>query len=181
MIRVKCPKCEKRLGIDESKAGGVAACPDCGQRFRIPGSPVKGSPASAATASPVRRKADPKKPTGAISAKQPPARPKEEWEEADSSPYTVIKEAEQAPPKEMRQARFDADGDDMDDEGVGLDREYLKSKREKKRKLAEAELIPGLTVSNAILIGLVVIWLALGAFAYVKPQSYVISLFLGCI
>jgi hypothetical protein len=179
MIRLKCPKCEKRLAIDDSKAGGVGACPACGQKFRVPGAGKTSAPISTpAKAGAAKGGRQPTK-AGEVKVAQPPARPKEDWEEADSSPYLVIKEPDQPPPKEVRHNRFVASDDEMDDEGVGLDPEYLKQKREKRRKVAEAELIPGLTISNAILIGLVIIWLALGAFAFLKPQSFVISLFLG--
>ena len=47
MIRVKCPKCEKVLGLDDSKAGSPALCPACKQKFMVPGTPAK-APASAA-------------------------------------------------------------------------------------------------------------------------------------
>ena len=47
MIRLQCPKCETKLGVDDSKAGGVAVCPDCGQKFRIPGKPAASASAGA--------------------------------------------------------------------------------------------------------------------------------------
>jgi hypothetical protein len=47
MIRLKCPKCEKVLGLDETKAGQPALCPSCKQKFMVPGKPAK-APAGAA-------------------------------------------------------------------------------------------------------------------------------------
>src|SRR5262249_36632164 len=35
MIRFRCPKCAKKLGVDESRLGGVAICPGCQRRLRI--------------------------------------------------------------------------------------------------------------------------------------------------
>ena len=175
MIRIKCPKCGKKLRIDDAQAGKVGTCPECGQKFRIPNKVVRVDEPSASA----RRRAEAQKAAAAPSVKQSPARPNYEWEDNDSSPYTVIKEAEQPPPKEVRLVNYDAGGEDLDAEEFGLDQEYLKQKKEKKRKVAEAELVPGLTISNAILIGLAVIWLALAALTFLKPQSFVILWFLG--
>ena len=36
MIRFRCPKCDKTLGVDESRAGEVGVCPECKSKFRIP-------------------------------------------------------------------------------------------------------------------------------------------------
>src|ERR1700730_9496342 len=66
MIRLQCPKCEKKLGVDDSKAGGVGVCPECGQKFRIPGKPAgsaekpnpgKGNPNAKKQAAPARQAA----------------------------------------------------------------------------------------------------------------------------
>jgi hypothetical protein len=119
MIRLQCPKCETKLGVDDSKAGGVAVCPDCGQKFRIPGKPA----ASASKPNPAKATPPPKK--QAVPAKQaaakpaaPPSRPKEPWEEEDSSPYTV---------REIEEA-----GDDALKVEYGVDKDYEK-KVERKR------------------------------------------------
>jgi hypothetical protein len=47
MIRLVCPKCEKKLGVDDSKAGYAVVCPRCGQKFRIPGVKRAGQPSAA--------------------------------------------------------------------------------------------------------------------------------------
>src|SRR5947209_2414511 len=88
MIRLQCPKCETKLGVDDAKAGGIAVCPDCGQKFRIPETPAK------STAKPGAGKATPPPRKQPVPAKQaakpaPPSRPREAWEDEDSSPYTV--------------------------------------------------------------------------------------------
>jgi phage FluMu protein Com len=36
MIRVRCPKCGKLLGLDDSAAGAMGQCPACEETFRIP-------------------------------------------------------------------------------------------------------------------------------------------------
>jgi hypothetical protein len=115
MIRVQCPKCEKKLGVDDSKAGGVAACPDCGQKFRIPGKPAKSADTpNAAKANPNAKKQG----AAAKQAAAKPARPKEAWEEEDSSPYKVL------------------DTEELGDEALnvtyGVDKDYEK-KLERKR------------------------------------------------
>ena len=49
MLRIRCPKCQKLLQIDEAHIGGVLACPACTNRFRIsqpkPAAPAPESPA----------------------------------------------------------------------------------------------------------------------------------------
>ncbi len=46
MIRVICPKCEKKLGIDDRFAGKMAVCPRCKTRVQVPVSeiPLKEEP-----------------------------------------------------------------------------------------------------------------------------------------
>jgi hypothetical protein len=36
MIRVRCPKCQRLLGLDDSAAGAMGQCPACEQTFCIP-------------------------------------------------------------------------------------------------------------------------------------------------
>jgi hypothetical protein len=36
MIRVRCPKCHKLLGLDDTAAGAMGQCPACEETFRIP-------------------------------------------------------------------------------------------------------------------------------------------------
>src|SRR5258708_4163820 len=115
MIIVKCPKCERKLSVEDAKAGGVSACPDCGQRFRIPQTgprtPEKLSPKQAKGAPSQRKPASAAK---SASAPKPPRRPGDSWMYEDSSPYAVTPEAEPAPaPKKRRLPSSDND-DDLD-------------------------------------------------------------------
>ncbi len=85
MIRVKCPKCEKMLGMDDAKAGTLAACPGCGTKFRIPGQKA-GVEAAAAKTKPGAK--GPKK------AKKPDGKVKRPWggeEPDDFTPYALAK------------------------------------------------------------------------------------------
>ena len=36
MIRVKCPECEKTLGLDDAKAGKTVTCPSCQNQINVP-------------------------------------------------------------------------------------------------------------------------------------------------
>jgi hypothetical protein len=110
MIRVQCPKCEKKLGVNDALAGGVATCPECGQKFRIPGKPAKtvDKPNPARGGTPVKKQTVPAK-QGAAKAPAPPSRPKEPWEEEDSSPYNVRDTEE--PGDEARRVEYGVDKD----------------------------------------------------------------------
>jgi hypothetical protein len=168
MIRVKCPKCEKRLGVDDTKAGGVAVCPECGQKFRIPGIPAKTAAAA--------QKSDPaKSATGKAKPKpQPPARPKEAWEEEDSSPYEVATPAEPEPEtKKRRGTGSDAKGvyGDARDEDFGLDKEYVRRRNKlKQKRTKETQWIPGLNNTITLLIALAVLWIGLGIMPVFKKE-----------
>jgi ribosomal protein S27E len=81
MIRVKCPQCEKTLGVDDAKAGKTVNCPECRTSITVP----KGSAAKVATA----------KDKG---AKPKYVRPGEE--EDDFNPYTVNRDEAPRPPGE---------------------------------------------------------------------------------
>jgi hypothetical protein len=45
MIRMKCPTCQKVLGLDDGKAGGTGVCPACKSKFRVPGTKPAPGPA----------------------------------------------------------------------------------------------------------------------------------------
>jgi hypothetical protein len=83
MIRIKCPKCQKVLGLDESQAGMPALCPACKQKFMVPGSPAK-QPAGAG------------KPGDKPAQTGPGAWKKPGTEEDDFSPYEF---KDDGPPK----------------------------------------------------------------------------------
>ncbi len=81
MIRVKCEKCGKVLGLDDAKAGGLAACPSCGAKFRVPGAKAS-----------AQAKTRPDAKSGAKKVKKPEANTKRPWvgnEPDDFTPYTV--------------------------------------------------------------------------------------------
>lgn len=81
MIRVKCPQCEKTLGVDDAKAGKTVNCPECRTAIKVP----KGAAAKVAAAKDQGGK--PKK-----------LRPGEE--EDDFNPYTVNRDEAPRPPGE---------------------------------------------------------------------------------
>lgn len=93
MIRVKCPnpKCQKELGISESKAGSTASCPNCGQKFRLPAPEKVAAKTSKQPSSP-----KPGAKTPADSGKKP-------WQmEDDFNPYQVKIEEDKPPPEDDR-------------------------------------------------------------------------------
>jgi hypothetical protein len=149
MIRLQCPKCETRLGVDDSKAGGVAVCPDCGQKFRIPGKPPASAskPNPAKTTPPPRKQAAPAKQAAAKPA-PPPSRPKEPWEEEDSSPYAV---------QEIEEL-----GDDALKVEYGVDKDYEKKVERKRKEEEQQEFRTFLgTVVLLVVVGVVVCLLPL--------------------
>jgi len=137
MIRMQCPKCEKKLGVNESLAGGVGTCPECGQKFRIPGKPAKANAAKANA--PARKQTVPAKQGSKPPA--PPSRPKEDWEEQDSSPYNVHDTVEP--------------GEDAKKVEYGVDKEYEKKLERKRVDEAKKEL--------QTFIGLILLLLFIGA------------------
>jgi hypothetical protein len=83
MIRCKCPKCAKALGLKDDAAGKVVKCPACGTPFKAP------TPApAAAKAQPTA--AQPAQPAPAPPAPAAPAKPVKAGNEADDfSPYVL--------------------------------------------------------------------------------------------
>jgi hypothetical protein len=136
MIRMQCPKCEKKLGVNDSLAGSVGTCPECGQKFRVPGKPaVKAN--GGTTSAPARKQTVPAKP-----GKPPaqPSRPKEAWEEEDSSPYKVLDKVDH--------------GEDAKKVEYGVDKEYEKKLERKRIDDAKKEF--------RTFIGLIVVLLFIG-------------------
>jgi hypothetical protein len=41
MIRIKCPKCDTSLSLNDDLAGGVGECSECGAKFRVPSPKAK--------------------------------------------------------------------------------------------------------------------------------------------
>jgi hypothetical protein len=155
MLRFKCPKCEKKLQVDESKAGSPATCPECGQRFRIPGSrpqATENSPSSEARESAGRQpKPSPKK-EAMQPAQKAASRPEESWERDGSTPYQVQKDAEREEDpldKYRPKVRYDAK-EDIVESDFAFDREYS-SKRKKKREKELARLARIQTIAIGII------------------------------
>jgi DNA-directed RNA polymerase subunit RPC12/RpoP len=135
MLRFKCPKCEKKLQVDESKAGGTATCPECGQRFRIPGSPPQASQSSPASEPRESAARNPKK-EALQPAQKAGSRPEEPWEREGSAPYQVQKdqEREEDPLDKYRpKVRYDAKAD-FEESDFAFDREYSSKKKKKREK-----------------------------------------------
>jgi len=171
MIRVKCPKCEKTLSIDDSKAGGVGSCPGCGQKFRIPGVKAEKSaaPRPSQTKAAVRRdRPAPSKVANPKSPKPAASPPKEAWEEEDSSPYTMEKPIEQ--PVSLIKQRLDEEDEGYDDlDDMGLDPEYVRRRKAKKRKHDDAVLFLGASHFATLIIGLFIVWIVLGTVTFFVP------------
>lgn len=115
MIRLKCPNCDKSLGVDDSKAGKMAVCPTCRHKFPVPG----GNPAAGKT-------------SPRASAGQPGRRPWQD-EEDDFTPYVMKHEP---PPAQEQKAHYgeedDEEYEDEDDEEegmLGFEKEYQRAKR----------------------------------------------------
>jgi hypothetical protein len=177
MIRIKCPKCEKNLAVDDSKAGGIAVCPGCKQRFRIPGARTeKPARPEGIQARPPAPKKEP-----AADAPRPPARkalrPEESWEREDSSPYVIEKEPE--PPVRKRR-RIPDDEDEEDDEEDYVRRPVKRKKKKKKRSSGlSGELLPGVSVYMALMGGLAIVWLALGVLMLIKAELGILAILVG--
>jgi hypothetical protein len=164
MIRVKCPNCELKLSLEDSKAGGVGSCPDCGQRFRIPNAGAEAAPKP--RENPARRTPPQERPTRAAEAAarpapQPPRRPGDSWMYEDSSPYAVKDEPDPEPPKELRRVSEDPD-DDLDPATYSFDKDYA---RQRKKRLREQQLEERRRAVSFIFV-MVLIWIAAGLFAF---------------
>jgi DNA-directed RNA polymerase subunit RPC12/RpoP len=140
MIRFKCPRCEKKLQVDESKAGSAATCPECGQKFRIPGSPPESEALSRPTAAARSPTAKKTSPSSSKEVAQPPEktapRPEESWERPSSTPYAVQKEEgrhEDPLDKYRPKLRLDPNAD-FEESDFAFDREYSSKKKKKREK-----------------------------------------------
>jgi hypothetical protein len=145
MIRIKCPKCDKALGVDDAKAGAVASCPGCGAKFRVPVPKAKAAgPSSAA----IRPK------SAAPPAPAKPAAPKRPWAgdaHEDDKPYVFQQEPEPSPEtKPQRRPIAEQYEDDEDDDE---DRGDRRGPRRKKKKRARRG---GESSGSGFLVGMVV-------------------------
>jgi DNA-directed RNA polymerase subunit RPC12/RpoP len=157
MIRFKCPKCEKKLQVDDSKAGGAATCPECGQRFRIPGNQPQPSerpkPSESKSAAPKKPAPSSRKEVAQPTQKTAP-RPEESWERQESTPYAVQKDDERdGDPLDRYRPKLKHDANvDLEESDFAFDRDYS-SKRKKKREKELARLARTQTI--ALSVGLV--------------------------
>jgi hypothetical protein len=153
MIRFKCPKCQKKLQADDSKAGSAATCPECGQKFRIPGARPQPSEASSEAKEAASRKAKPETKKEAMQpAEKAASRPEESWERDGSAPYQVQKEPEREedPLEKYRpKIRFDPKAD-FEESEFAFDREYS-AKKKKKRERELAQLARVQTIATAVI------------------------------
>jgi hypothetical protein len=168
MIRVQCPKCDKKLALDDSKAGGVGACPACGQRFRVPGTrsqtpdtPNADKVRASAPARHANKATAKQRPAAKQTApQQPPARPKEPWEEEDSSPYAVREEPE---------------SDDKPKVEYGIDKDYEK-KVERKRREEEQKETRGFI---GLIFLMIFIWILMGVMPFIMTELTWVTLGMG--
>ena len=168
MILVKCPKCERKLSVQDSKAGGVAACPDCGQRFRIrdPETPPSPKPtADRARGSSKKRPARAEQPASRP-VPQRPRRPEDEWLYEDSSPYEVKDEPEAAatPPMEFRS--LSSGDDDLDPSTYSFDKEYAKQRKKRQKELKKE----GVRRTVLFLVVMLMVWIGSGIYAHYQPE-----------
>jgi hypothetical protein len=204
MIRVSCPKCEKKLGAEDGAAGTIIACPSCGHKFRIPKA-AAAEPSEAtnpakppAAAKPAGTKSGPRAvvparktgplpaPPGKKPAPQPspppkPAEPEEEQGE-NQQMYAFEQKPEEPKPKKRKHRAGggdDAADDPMEAQGVGFDKEYLKRLKKKKAKAKAAEW--NTADLWLLLLALILIWVGMGALIYFKPEATIVTLALGAL
>jgi hypothetical protein len=133
MIRLNCPNCAKKLGVQEAMAGRMAICPQCKGKFRVPEEEIiitEAAVEEAVTAAP--------KPPPPLPKPRPPARDRDD--EDDEEPV-------------RRKRRRYEDDNDLDDEDEPRPR-----KKKKKRKKKAAAAFGGL---NPIVVALIVMGVAL--------------------
>ena len=77
MIRLNCPTCGQKLGVDDARAGRMATCPKCRSKFRVPGDKAPKPPdAKLQLQHKLRRQADDEDKTWAEDSPPPkPAKP----------------------------------------------------------------------------------------------------------
>jgi hypothetical protein len=93
--------------------------------------------------------------------------------------YAFEAQPEQPKPKKRkRRAAGDDEADDpMEAQGVGFDKEYLRRLKKKKAKAKAAEW--NTADLWLLLLGLIAIWVGMGALIYYKPEAIIVSIALG--
>jgi hypothetical protein len=164
MILVKCPKCERKLTVEEAKASGVAACPDCGQRFRIPD---REAPLSAKT-TPERARASSKKRPASKPVPERPRRPDDDEWLQDSTPYEVKDEPEAstAPPVELHRPASDDADDYLDPSTYSFDKEYAKQRKKRQKELKKEAARRTVVFVVVMLLA----WIGAGIYAHYQPD-----------
>jgi hypothetical protein len=196
MIRVSCPKCQKKLGLVDALAGGVGVCPACGAKFRVPKvtAPAAGKPTAPPKSSGAAKPVVPIKevgiksvvpikaqPTAKDSGFKPgvpppvsPDKPLPEDDDDDVGSYEVVKDPE--PPPEPKKKRRKMEQDEIEE--IGVDKEYL---RRKKRKTKKKSSEMGMGGSLWAGIGMCVCWVALGILTWFVPQAGIVMLGFGAL
>ncbi len=104
MIRMKCPRCETALRMDDSKAGAVIVCPRCSVKLRVP-RPKPPEPDGEAEEDPRPARKPAAASAEAVTAGKPAKVPPPEADEPDGG----AGEEEAARPAARRLPRFDTE------------------------------------------------------------------------
>jgi hypothetical protein len=162
MIRFKCPKCQKAMGVDDSKAGALGMCPGCRATFRIPAAAAPPVSVPAPAPPPLQSQVSP--------APLPPVRsaPPPHYDD-DASTYAVQLEAEAQDPvpvqKRLPTVVHDYETDDDDDEA-----DYRARRRARRSGRGfSGDLIPGLSNFALVMIILGIGWIFLGGLTLLLP------------
>jgi hypothetical protein len=177
MIRFPCPKCEKRLSVDEAKAGQVGVCPNCKCKFRIPRLPESAPPVAAP---PVKPAAPSEEEDERPRVKRRPV--PEPVESDEDSPRVVrrrrIPEPEEAiEPALPRKRRRVVD----DDEPSAAEEEEapVRKRKKKKRRRGAPSLPLGLSPYAAVMLGAGILGAALVTVSFVWPVLAFLAIGLG--
>lgn len=171
MIRVTCPKCEKKLGVDDAAAGTVITCPACKHKFPV----AKPAPAEVPSEVRVAKKSGVKKAVAAPNEPEPPKPDPLPIPLAAPTPaesgvsYAVAQEPEPPPEKKKKRRKGkgrDEEEEEIADEDVGLDAAYLKRRKKKRQKATEGQLISGVSNFTLVMTPILLGWIALVALQF---------------
>jgi acetyl esterase/lipase len=166
MIRFRCPKCDKRLGVKESQAGTIGACPECKHKFRIPGVPAEDE----FTNSPPRKSA-PKE-----EDERPAPAPRKRRRVDDEDRFSPEDDERPSPP--LRKRRRVDDDEDRSSDDDEAERKPARKRKKKRRKKASG--LPAWLDGFAIaLVGLRLVGLLTSGIALIWPAASLLPLGLG--
>jgi hypothetical protein len=205
MLRyVTCPRCSKKLRVDDASGLRAGKCPACTQKFRMPWAvapasapPPQSPPAAPRPSAVVARPAVPPReaiqaapPSAAPPVRLPPVPPVPppepaaapapiQWEEQyPVSSYSIQLGNEPPPgPENLLEAQIlDDDEDERDSDGPAPGR-----KRKKKKKRRPSGPSMSLEMSNFLItLGVMgVLWVILSLWVFFKPSSAIIVLLIG--